>query len=217
MLDLNSFDQTVGSLAGAGNVTLGSAILTTGGDDTSTAAFWRNLRNRRSYQRRHWHVHLVRRQRVRGATTVNAGTLQAGAANTFASNSAFTIGPVGTLDLNGFSQSIGSLAGSGAVTLGAGTLTTGNDNTNTIFSGGISGAGGLTKVGSGIFTLSTPATYSEATNVNVGTLQAGTPYVFAPNSAFTDRIRCDPRPQFLRSVHRLARRRWAASRWVPAR
>ncbi|WP_407174574.1 autotransporter domain-containing protein [Bradyrhizobium sp. STM 3562] len=35
-LDLNSFNQTIGSLAGAGNVTLGSATLTTGGDNTST-------------------------------------------------------------------------------------------------------------------------------------------------------------------------------------
>jgi autotransporter-associated beta strand protein len=120
-----------------------------------------------------------------GATTVNAGTLKAGASNTFASGSAFTVGPSGTLDLNGFSQSIGSLAGSGVVTLGAGTLTTGNDNTSTIFSGSMSGTGGLTKVGTGTFTLSAPVTYSGATNVNAGTLQAGNANVFAPNSAFT--------------------------------
>jgi autotransporter-associated beta strand protein len=40
-LDLNNFDQTIGSLAGGGttggNVTLGSATLTTGGNNTSTA------------------------------------------------------------------------------------------------------------------------------------------------------------------------------------
>ena len=35
-LDLNNFNQTIGSLAGDGNVTLGSATLTTGGDNTST-------------------------------------------------------------------------------------------------------------------------------------------------------------------------------------
>ena len=35
-LDLNHFNQTIGSLAGDGNVTLGSATLTTGGDNTST-------------------------------------------------------------------------------------------------------------------------------------------------------------------------------------
>ncbi len=35
-LDLNNFNQTIGSLAGAGSVTLGSATLTTGNDGTST-------------------------------------------------------------------------------------------------------------------------------------------------------------------------------------
>ncbi len=36
-LNLNSFNQTIGSLAGAGNVTLGAAALTAGSDNTSTA------------------------------------------------------------------------------------------------------------------------------------------------------------------------------------
>ncbi|WP_283809989.1 autotransporter outer membrane beta-barrel domain-containing protein [Bradyrhizobium forestalis] len=35
-LGLNNFGQSIGSLAGAGNVTLGTAALTTGGDNTST-------------------------------------------------------------------------------------------------------------------------------------------------------------------------------------
>jgi autotransporter-associated beta strand protein len=35
-LDLNNFNQTIGSLAGAGNVTLGSATLTAGTDNSST-------------------------------------------------------------------------------------------------------------------------------------------------------------------------------------
>ena len=37
-LDLNSFNQNIGSLAGAGNVALGSALLTTGNDNTSTTS-----------------------------------------------------------------------------------------------------------------------------------------------------------------------------------
>ena len=34
--NLNNFAETMGSLAGAGNVTLGTGILTTGGNNTST-------------------------------------------------------------------------------------------------------------------------------------------------------------------------------------
>ena len=88
-----------------------------------------------------------------GGTTVNAGTLQAGGTNAFSPFSAFSVASGATLDLASFNQTIGSLAGAGAVTLGAATLTTGNDNTSTTFSGGISGTGGLTKIGTGTLLL----------------------------------------------------------------
>jgi YVTN family beta-propeller protein/autotransporter-associated beta strand protein len=48
-----------------------------------------------------------------GATSVNAGTLQAGAVNAFSPFSAFTIASGAALDLNSFNQTIGSLAGRG--------------------------------------------------------------------------------------------------------
>jgi autotransporter-associated beta strand protein len=103
-----------------------------------------------------------------GATLVNMGTLQAGVTNAFSSSSAFTVASGAVLDLNNFNQAIGSLAGAGAVTLGAATLTTGNDNTSTTFSGAISGTGGLTKVGGGILTLASANTYSGGTTVSGG-------------------------------------------------
>jgi autotransporter-associated beta strand protein len=98
-----------------------------------------------------------------GATAVNVGTLQAGAVNAFSPFSAFTVASGATLDLNSFSQTIGSLAGTGSVTLGSGILTTGNDNTSTIFSGPIAGTGGLTKIGAGTLTLAGASTYTGAT------------------------------------------------------
>ena len=49
-----------------------------------------------------------------GTTTISAGTLQAGATNAFSSASAHTVTSV--LDLSGFNQTIGSLAGAGTVT-----------------------------------------------------------------------------------------------------
>ena len=52
----------------------------------------------------------------------------------FSPFSAFTIASGATLNLASFNQTIGSLAGAGNVTLGAATLTTGNDNTSTTFS-----------------------------------------------------------------------------------
>jgi outer membrane autotransporter protein len=106
-----------------------------------------------------------------GPTEVNAGTLQAGGANVFAPNSAFTVASGATLNLANFDQTIGSLAGAGSVTLGSATFTTGNDNTSTIFAGTISGTGNLIKIGGGTFVLAGTNTYTGNTVVNAGTLE----------------------------------------------
>ena len=77
----------------------------------------------------------------------------------------------GTLDLNGNDTTIGSLGGTtGTVNLGAGTLTTG-DGSNSDFGGSINGSGGLTKQGSGIFTLSGSNGYIGTTAINNGSLK----------------------------------------------
>lgn len=185
VLDLNNFDQALASLAGAGNVTLGSATLTVGSANTSTTLFGGISGTGGLTKVGTGTFTLSGTNSYTGATNINVGTLQAGAANAFAPGSAFTVASGAFLDLNGFNQSIGSLAGAGDVTLGAGTLTTGNDNSSTNFTGGISGTGGLTKAGSGIFTLSGTSGYTGATNVNAGTLQAGAANVFALGSAFS--------------------------------
>ena len=56
-----------------------------------------------------------------GATNVIAGTLRAGASNTFSPNSAVTLASGGTLDLNGFNQTILSLTNAGLVNMGTST------------------------------------------------------------------------------------------------
>ena len=106
-----------------------------------------------------------------GATKVEQGTLQAGAADSFSAASAHTVSSGATLDLNDFDETIGSLAGAGDVTLGAGKLTTGGDNSSiTTFSGVASGSGGLIKAGSGTMILSGTNLYTGGTTVTGGTL-----------------------------------------------
>ena len=56
-----------------------------------------------------------------GATNVDAGTLRAGALNTFSPNSAVTVASGGTLDLHGFSQTVSSVTNAGLVNMGTGT------------------------------------------------------------------------------------------------
>lgn len=106
-----------------------------------------------------------------GATTLSAGILKAGAANAFSSSSAFSVASGTTLDLNGYDQVVGSLAGAGTVSLGAGTLSAGGNGTSTAFTGAIGGAGGLEKAGAGTLTLSTANSYTGATTVSAGVLR----------------------------------------------
>ena len=105
-----------------------------------------------------------------GATSVTGGTLQAGAAGAFSANSAFTVAAGATLALNGFTQSIGSLAGAGTAAIGAATLTTGGNNGSTTFSGAITGTGGLVKTGSGTLSLTGTSSFTGATSLNAGVL-----------------------------------------------
>jgi autotransporter-associated beta strand protein len=71
------------------------------------------------------------------------------------------------------SETIGSLAGAGSVTLGSNSLYTGGNNSSTTFSGAISGTGSLNKMGSGTLTLNAVNTYSGPTNVTGGALTLG--------------------------------------------
>jgi len=105
-----------------------------------------------------------------GATTVNGGTLRAGAASAFAGISIFTVASGAVMDLNGFAETVGSLAGAGTVTMEAGSLTIDGNNTNTVFAGAITGSGGLTKTGTGIVALNGANTYTGLTTVAGGTL-----------------------------------------------
>ena len=122
-----------------------------------------------------------------GSTMVSSGTLTAGAVNTLPSGTAVVLSNIAAddadapsvtsftaLDLNGFNQTVGSVSGSGTyvgnISLGSATLTTGGSNASTTYGGIISGAGGLTKAGTGTFTLTDTNTYGGTTTVSTGTL-----------------------------------------------
>lgn len=108
-----------------------------------------------------------------GATTLGAGArLNAIGGSAIGDSSAVTLtGASSALNI-GASETIGSLASMGAVgdLVLTGTLTAGGNNDTTTYGGTSSGAGGITKVGSGTMTLSGSNGYTGATNVSSGTL-----------------------------------------------
>jgi len=180
ILDLNGTSETVGSLAGGGgtggNVTLGAGTLTSGGDNTSTTFAGVASGTGGLTKAGTGVLTLSGTNAFTGAATVNAGTLRLAGGAAIADTVAVTLADVAgaILDLNGTSETVGSLAGGGViggnVTLGAGTLTSGGDNTSTTFAGLASGTGGLTKAGSGVLTLSGTNAFTGATTINAGTL-----------------------------------------------
>lgn len=105
-----------------------------------------------------------------GATTISAGTLVAQGGNAISNGSSVVTAGTGTFGLAS-SEVIGSFAGSGGLQLASGTvLTTGGNNASTVFSGTSSGLGGMTKAGSGVFSLSGANSFAGPLTVSSGTL-----------------------------------------------
>ena len=112
-----------------------------------------------------------------GDTTIMSGTLRLGAANTIPNGAtAGNVNVNGTLDLNGFSDTLNGLSGTGVVDTIAGgtpTLTVGDNNASTTFYGAIQNSAGvlrLTKIGAGVLTLNGANTSSGLIVVSNGTL-----------------------------------------------
>jgi fibronectin-binding autotransporter adhesin len=111
-----------------------------------------------------------------GATIINQGILKATSGTSFTTTSSITLADTAgaAVDLNGNSQTIGTITGGGAaggdILLNGAVLTTGTATDNT-FAGDLVGAGGLTKQGAGRLILSgDKSAYTGATSLTGGTL-----------------------------------------------
>ncbi|MEM6600360.1 MAG: autotransporter-associated beta strand repeat-containing protein, partial [Verrucomicrobiota bacterium] len=107
-----------------------------------------------------------------GITFINDGVLRLG--NSLAlQHSTVSINTIGGLDVNGLDATLGGLAGNRNLNLGATTLTIGNNNEDSDYSGDISGTGNLIKIGTGDLELNGDNTYSGTTTISVGRLTIG--------------------------------------------
>lgn len=148
-------------------------------------------------------------------TSVGTPTLRNGIDNAVSTTTAFTINTNGastavmTYDLNGFDQTIGSLAsGAGVSTVNgivtnsgaARTLIISNASGSTNYAGLISGALALTKAGNSTQILSGANTYSGLTTVNAGVLQVSHANALGGTAAGTTVNGSDGSANFLGTV-----------------
>jgi autotransporter-associated beta strand protein len=110
-----------------------------------------------------------------GGTTINAGTLQAGSNSALGASTAVLTVNGGLLDVHGYNLNVGGLNGAGTVDnlSGSGSLTVGNGNASSNFSGTIQNTAGqlsLNKTGSGTFGLSGNVTLAGTATVSGGAL-----------------------------------------------
>lgn len=110
-----------------------------------------------------------------GTTSVLQSTMRAEQTGVFSAASSIVLGDTSEaiLDLNDLNQTIGSLGGGEAarITLGSGSLTTGANHASSVFSGSISGSGGLVKVGSGTMTLTGSNSHTAGTFFRGGAVE----------------------------------------------
>lgn len=106
-----------------------------------------------------------------GSTTINDGTLIVSGGSALPDATALIINGFGLLQVED-SETIGHLSGSGTLQLdGTSVLSAGGDNQDSLFTGFITGTGGLTKDGFGTLELTNSSDYSGATTINGGTLR----------------------------------------------
>lgn len=155
--NLNSISDTVASIAGAGNITLGSATLTAGGAATTTFSGVISGATGSLVQSGTGSLSLTGTNTYGGTTTLSAGTLDAG------SNSAFSSGQ---LNLNG-----GTLTSSGGARTLANAIAIGGNTT-------IGGANDLTFNGA----VSQNGTARTVSITNTGTTTFANTFTLAANN-----------------------------------
>lgn len=104
-----------------------------------------------------------------GLTKTGLGTLALTAASTYTGTTTVS---AGTLQI-GNSGSTGSISNSSPVSVSSGASLAFFRSDDVIYSGTVSGAGGLTKLGASKLTLTTAHTYTGTTSISTGTLQIG--------------------------------------------
>ncbi|MGU3493872.1 autotransporter-associated beta strand repeat-containing protein [Xanthobacteraceae bacterium A53D] len=181
----SSAGETIGSLAGAGSVTVNALPLTVGGNNGTTTFSGVLSGTAGLIKTGTGTLTLSGINTNTGGTTVSAGRLVVSSGYALSDTATVSVAAGATLELLNANETVGALSSGGAVALNANTLTVGGGNTGRNFSGTIGGTGGLTKVGTGQQSLTGTNTYTGATLISAGTLIVSNGSALSDQSAVT--------------------------------
>jgi len=174
-LQLNGYDLQIGSIEGgaaySGKVLLGGGTLTAGANNLSTTLGSDIQGSGGLVKQGSGTLTLDGSNSFSGTLQIEQGALALNRNLSVNSSVAVSVASGASFDLKSNSVQTGSLAGAGTVLLGSGTLTTGLNNSSTVFSGTLLGSGGISKAGSGILTLTGDNQHTGPTQVLAGTLR----------------------------------------------
>jgi len=165
-LNIGAFNDTVAALALNGTLA-GTGTLTAAEYQLSTATVNANVGAGTVYN-------LAGISTLNGTVgantvTVQGGTLRLGAGERLANTATLGIASGGTFDLAGYTETVGGLAGSGTLALGAGKLVLSNTSEQS-FGGAITGTGSIDKQGLGRLNLAGTFATTGRFDVTAGTL-----------------------------------------------
>jgi autotransporter-associated beta strand protein len=188
-LQLNNFNETIGSLEGYGNVDLGSGLLTTGGNNLSTEFFGTINGSGRLTKMGSGTMTLSGTNTYSGPTTISGGTLSGSAIANIGINSSFGAGSIFSISNGAKLEYTGGTASTTrtiSLSSGGGTIAVTNSTTTLSLSGEISGNGNLTKSGAGILHFAaSDHSYTGSTTIAEGTLRLGEPERIPNGTALT--------------------------------
>jgi len=173
-LDLNGLNPTIGAIAGAGNLDIGSATISVGKSNTDTT-YSGQFSGTQSVQKigaGAWTLTNTHPS-FTGTIDVNGGSILVGSVLALQDNTV-NINVNDGLDVNGLNATLGAVGGTGDFDFGSTTFAVGNNDLSTAYSGSIAGDGTLNKIGAGDWTLSGANTgLSGTVNIDAGSIVLG--------------------------------------------
>ena len=166
-----------GNITGAGNITrAGSGTLTLAGTGANSFGGALNINDGTVLLNKTAGTNAVAGSALNvgdGSGAASSAVLRLGASNQIADYAGtLTVASDGVFQLNNFSESINTIAGTGRIDLGtSGDLTVGINSGNSTFGGSLLGTGTFTKAGSGLLEIATDLAFGGTFNLAGGTLR----------------------------------------------